>query len=178
MRSIKIGIGLLALAFCITSPQRAEAQPRVANSVFGNGGAVISGGGFRLIGTVGQPIIGVVSNAANINKVGFWYQSGGFITSVEKITDSNLPKEYRLEQNYPNPFNPATTIRFALPKRSPVTLMLFDVLGREVATLVDEELQPGEYKVVFDASGLSPGVYLYRLQAEGFSRTKKLTLMK
>ncbi|MDZ7291387.1 MAG: choice-of-anchor D domain-containing protein [candidate division KSB1 bacterium] len=117
------------------------------------------------------------------------YQANGFsvltqlvaiITGAEVRVEnsSGMPDEFRLFQNYPNPFNPATTIRFALPKRSPVTLMLFDVLGREVAILVDEELQPGEYKVVFEASDLSPGVYLYRLQAEGFSRTKKLTLMK
>ena len=100
------------------------------------------------------------------------------ITSVEQISNSVLPKEFRLQQNYPNPFNPSTTIQFALPKRSEVMLKIFDLLGREVTTLVDEKLQPGEYKVIFEAEALSSGVYFYRIQAEGFVQTKELTLLK
>lgn len=100
------------------------------------------------------------------------------VTSVEEKEQSEVPQNYELFQSYPNPFNPTTTIQFALPKRSEVSLKLFDVLGREVATLLDEELQPGEYKVVFEAEGLSSGVYFYRIQAKGLVRTKKLMLLK
>ena len=105
------------------------------------------------------------------------------VTEVQASTavgerPKEVPSFFSLAQNYPNPFNPSTTIRFALPKRSTVTLKLFDMLGRELATLVDEELPPGDYEVVFDARGLSTGVYFYRLQAERFHQTKKLMLLK
>lgn len=101
----------------------------------------------------------------------------GLITSVEQIPD-NVPKEFRLEQNYPNPFNPSTTIQFALPMRSEVMLRVFDILGKEVETLVDEELQPGEHKVVFKVEELPSGVYYYRLRVESYVSTKKLILLR
>ncbi len=166
------------LVFSVVIHKQAEAQVQVSESVFGNGGATISNGSNRILGTLGQTVIGRSSNASNVSNAGFWYQSVDFITSVEQIENEVLPKEFRLEQNYPNPFNPSTTIQFALPKRSEVMLKIFDLLGREVATLVDEELQPGEYKVVFEAEALSSGVYFYRINAEGFVQTRKLTLLK
>ena len=121
---------------------------------------------------------GVASSANYISRVGVWYQFVDVITSVAQSESDVIPKEFRLDQNYPNPFNPATTIQFALPRESQVKLKLFDILGREVTTLVDEELEPGEYKVVFEAKGLTSGVYFYRIIIEGFVRTKKLTLLK
>ena len=81
-------------------------------------------------------------------------------------------------QNYPNPFNPSTSISYQLPQQSHVTLKVFDVLGREVATLVNEAKQPGTNTVQFNASGLTSGVYFYRLQAGGFSKTRKLIVLK
>jgi hypothetical protein len=98
------------------------------------------------------------------------------ITAVETI--SSLPKSYKLSNNYPNPFNPSTTIKFSIPKQSFVTLKVYDLLGREVASLVNKELQAGSYKTQFNASNLASGVYLYRLNAGGFVQTKKLMLMK
>jgi hypothetical protein len=84
-----------------------------------------------------------------------------------------------LKQNYPNPFNPATTIEFTLAERGNVTLKVFDMLGREVATLVDGELNAGVlYKETFDASKLSSGIYIYRLKTEKSSLVRKLMLMK
>lgn len=85
---------------------------------------------------------------------------------------------FELHRNYPNPFNPSTTIQFDIPKLSKVTLKIIDMLGREVATLVDEQLHPGEHKVIVDSRTLPSGVYFYRLQSEEFSATKKLLLMK
>jgi hypothetical protein len=89
-----------------------------------------------------------------------------------------LPKETRLHQNFPNPFNPTTAISFRLSAISSVTLKVVDVLGREVATLVNEYRQPGLYTVRWDASGLSSGVYFYCLEAGSFIDTKKLVVLK
>ena len=88
------------------------------------------------------------------------------------------PKEYNLAQNYPNPFNPTTTIRYSVPKNSLVTLKVYDILGNEVTTLVNEEKTIGTYEVQFDASGLASGIYFYQLKADNYSNTKKLILMK
>jgi hypothetical protein len=89
-----------------------------------------------------------------------------------------VPQEYVLSQNYPNPFNPATTISYQLPATSTVSLKVFDMLGREVATLVNEVKQPGAYTVTWDASGMATGVYFYRLQAGSFVETKKMLILK
>lgn len=102
------------------------------------------------------------------------------ITGVEAKTEehSSLPNSYALQQNYPNPFNPSTAISFQLPVSSHVTLKVFEVNGREVATLVDGELRSGEHAVVFDASSLPSGVYIYRVQAGNFVEQKKLEVIK
>jgi|GEM_PF-2347483 len=93
-------------------------------------------------------------------------------------SDINNPREFKLYQNYPNPFNPVTRITFTLPEKSPVTLKIYDALGREVAVLVSGELPAGRYTEVWDARNFPSGVYFYRLQAGKFSQTKKLLLVK
>lgn len=87
---------------------------------------------------------------------------------------------FHLDQNYPNPFNPGTTIHFTLPEGvyGRTSLRVFDVLGREVATLVDEVMKPGRYVRVFDGRALASGVYYCRLQAGGVAQTKRLVLVK
>ena len=95
----------------------------------------------------------------------------------------NIPEEYTLYQNYPNPFNPATTIRFSLPEAVEVVLVVYDILGRKVTTLVDEYREPGEHSVLFNAGHLSSGVYLYQLRAlvptgDDHFETKRLMLVK
>jgi len=85
---------------------------------------------------------------------------------------------YQLEQNSPNPFNPVTTIQFSLPRASHVRLKVYNTSGAEVAALVDDNVAAGTYKVNWDASRMASGFYLYRLEAEGFTQTKKLLLMK
>jgi len=103
------------------------------------------------------------------------------VTNTVGVEDEgNLltPKEYNLAQNYPNPFNPVTTIQYSIPQRSNVTLKVYDILGNEVATLINEEKDRGVYSVNFDASGLASGMYLYRIQAGSFVETKKMILLK
>jgi hypothetical protein len=91
---------------------------------------------------------------------------------------TQMPAECSLLQNYPNPFNPSTTIRYALPRRSRVTLSVYNTLGQVVAPLVQEEQEPGYHDVRFDASGLASGVYFYRLTAGSFVETRKLMILR
>jgi|WetSurMetagenome_2_1015567.scaffolds.fasta_scaffold09628_1 hypothetical protein len=92
--------------------------------------------------------------------------------------NGNIPSEFKLEQNFPNPFNPSTTIRFALPKTGLVTLKIYDAVGKEVETLVNETMNAGNQEVSYDASSLNSGVYFYRIYANGFTDTKKMVLVK
>jgi hypothetical protein len=112
------------------------------------------------------------------------YEFSGIVVSV---ASSELPEQVRLFQNYPNPFNPSTTIRFHLPQTSRASLRVFDLLGREVALLVDEQRQAGSHEVLFDGTGLASGVYFCRLQVDPaagsaltapFVSTRKLLLLK
>jgi len=106
-----------------------------------------------------------------------WYLFDVTVTSVEKKSDE-IPSEFTLAQNYPNPFNPSTKIEYSLPARSSVTLKVYNVLGQEVATLVNQEQQAGTYVADFRAANLSSGVYLYKIQAGEFAETKKMMLVK
>jgi hypothetical protein len=94
------------------------------------------------------------------------------------INNNEIPTNYSLEQNYPNPFNPTTNIKFSLPNTGLVKLIVFDILGREVATLVNEVKSAGNYTADFDASTLSSGVYFYRLESGSFTESKKMLLVK
>jgi pectate lyase len=116
-----------------------------------------------------------------------WSEVWSFTTDEEQIPTgiadtnfetSDLPLQVTLDQNYPNPFNPNTVIRFQLPENSEIRLEVFDMLGRRVSVLVNETRNAGVHEVSFDASGLSSGLYLYRLQAGDIIRTQKMMLMK
>jgi photosystem II stability/assembly factor-like uncharacterized protein len=103
---------------------------------------------------------------------------GTFEYSDEISIDFNTQYTFVLEQNYPNPFNPSTTIRYQIPNSSFVTLKVYDVLGNEISTLVNEKIPAGSYEFDFDATGLPSGIYLYRLQAGDFVDTRKMILIK
>jgi 5'-nucleotidase/UDP-sugar diphosphatase len=127
-----------------------------------------------------QILLGYVSSLDTVRSVTdrrVWAAPTCVITSVPMAT-STMPSEYGLAQNYPNPFNPSTTIRFALPTSGHVTLTIHNLLGQEIGTLVDGELDAGRHSVVFDAAGLPSGVYFYRLQSGRLVSTKKLMLVK
>ncbi|MGB5849156.1 MAG: T9SS type A sorting domain-containing protein, partial [Ignavibacteriaceae bacterium] len=100
------------------------------------------------------------------------------VTGVEEET--TLPTEFSLEQNYPNPFNPSTKIKYSVPQLSKVVIKVFDILGNEIETLINEEKPAGEYNVDFriDNLELPSGIYFYRLQAGEFIQVKKMILLK
>jgi hypothetical protein len=118
----------------------------------------------------------------------YFTAKGDASTSVEEQLDSAIPQEYSLEQNYPNPFwsgatsrsagNPTTRIKYSVPKNGYVSLKAYNLIGEEIATLVEGVKQAGEYEATFDGSGLASGVYLYQLKAASFIETKKLVLAK
>ncbi len=97
--------------------------------------------------------------------------------SVEPPSN-DVPTVYSLGQNYPNPFNPATTISYSIPKNGLITLKVFDILGKEVAELVNEIKEAGNYTVTFNASELPSGIYFYTLTSGNFIATKKLIFLK
>lgn len=105
-------------------------------------------------------------------------EEGIATSSEEENNNTGIPEDYALDQNYPNPFNPATNITYALPEAGNVSLSVYDMLGKKVATLVEGRKTAGTYSVRFDAAGLSSGVYFYRLTAGSEIVTRKMTLIK
>ena len=112
----------------------------------------------------------------NIQRDDYTLQKSNLINRTFK--GEAIPKVYSLEQNYPNPFNPSTTIRYQLPQDGLVTLKIYDILGREVTTLVNEEKAKGKYEVNFNATNLASGVYLYRIRVNDYVAVKKMLLIK
>jgi hypothetical protein len=151
-------------------------QDKILGGVFSNGGSVGENSVYRLSSTIGEIVIGKNSNSINSNSVGFWYILKDIITGLEE--EDNLPEVFTLSQNYPNPFNPSTTIEFQIPERVKVNLILYDILGQEVVRLIDKEMDIGKYKILFNATNLSSGVYIYRIVAGEFISTKKMQLIK
>ena len=103
---------------------------------------------------------------------------GTFSYSNEVEVDLSLPQTFALEQNYPNPFNPSTTIKFALPVKTNLRLSVYNTLGEKVAEIFNGELEVGYHEMMFNASGLSSGIYFYKIESENYSATKKLMLLK
>ncbi len=131
----------------------------------------------------GEVIISVNAKGEGTASVSqLWIKETGKGFSAQQI-ENLIPSAYRLDQNYPNPFNPSTTIRYAIPNDGPVTLKVYDITGREVVTLVNEQKSAGTYETRFDANNasgraLASGVYFYQIKVGGFSETKKLVLLK
>lgn len=116
--------------------------------------------------------------AADTGLLKAWCISLCFLTTVGGIQTVEIPNYYSLSQNYPNPFNPATQIKYTIPKAGNVVLKIYDVLGKEVKTLVNEKKEVGVYNIDFDASNLSSGIYFYRIESGDFTAVKKMMLIK
>ncbi|MFA5405041.1 MAG: T9SS type A sorting domain-containing protein [Ignavibacteria bacterium] len=117
-----------------------------------------------------------VSNWDNTG-IGNYVFKNNIVIGINKSI-AEIPGEYKLYQNYPNPFNPTTIIRFKIKDSRFTTLKIYDLLGKEIATLVSENLKPGEYEINFDASDITSGIYFYKLKSGDFSETKKMMMIK
>jgi dienelactone hydrolase len=142
-----------------------------------------------LVNASGWLMAGADSTLPGYFNIKFEMLSGGYVYWTDSVkyyipgwsgieNEENLPKVYSLAQNYPNPFNPSTTIKYSIPKTNKVKLILFNLLGEEVATLVNEEKNAGNYSVGFNSAVLPSGVYFYQLKAGDFIQTKKMVLLK
>jgi len=152
-------------------------QNKIPIGILSNGGERQSNANYIIVGTVGQTSIYKYFGPDYQIQAGFWYDYQ-IATPVEKEEEEMLPIVYKLEQNYPNPFNPSTVIKFAVPERSNVLIKIYDILGSTVTTLVNEEMDTGWYQKVFNSSGYSSGVYIYRMEAGNYISTKKMLLIK
>jgi hypothetical protein len=137
-----------------------------------------------IIPSAGDTLYIVTYNPIDSNDVYRFTADDSYIVSIEDKLIT--PEEFQLYQNYPNPFNPTTTIKYSIPavgnehvrSSTDVILKVYDILGREVATLVNEVQKPGSYEVQFDASSLTSGVYFYKLQSGSFIKSMKMILLK
>lgn len=155
-----------------------SAQYRTGNTVFGAGGGISAGNLFSVSSTIGQSIGGSSYGNEYIIHSGFRRVPGQrLVTSAEEAPEET-PAVYSLAQNYPNPFNPSTVIQYSLPEASDVTLAVYDMLGREVASLVDGQKSAGSYEVSFSAGNLSSGIYFYRLNTGNFTKIRSMTFVK
>lgn len=117
--------------------------------------------------------------ALNMAGEGPWSSPDSFMVVIVGVEHSaSLPHEYALHQNFPNPFNPTTTIRFDLPYSTSTRIVIFDVLGREVSTILNSKLDPGKHEVTIDCTSLQSGIYFYRIEAGHFTQTRKMILLK
>ncbi len=165
------------LTFILFNPSYViKAQYRLGGSVFGYGGNILISGQNQIMCTVGQPSIGTTVGGSDMISLGFWFGQGGPATGI--IRPQVLALTYKLGQNFPNPFNPVTNITFCVPERTFTSLKVFDVIGREVASIVSEELAAGNYTRQWNASDMPSGVYFYRLIAGSFNQTRKFILLK
>jgi hypothetical protein len=131
--------------------------------------------------------VSVTINSLNFTSMNTGYAAGdggvilkttnGGVIAINPIS-TEVPKDFSLYQNYPNPFNPTTNIKFGIPKATNVKLAVYDMLGREVETLVNQSMNPGTYEVRFNSSKLSSGIYFYKLITGDFVSVKKMSLIK
>jgi hypothetical protein len=167
---------ILTGAMIVASSLSAHAQFSIISSVIGSGGGEAHGGTFVMDGTIGQAVVGPVHGGTFTDNQGFWYAATEPLAGVTQTAIQ--PNGYTLGQNYPNPFNPATSMSFSLPERTKVTMRVLNLLGEEVARVIDGETYgAGTYKVDFIAKDLPSGTYVYRLEAGNIILTKKMVLM-
>lgn len=155
-------------------------QSVLLTSTFDAGAVSAMGSGNALRGSLGEPVSGLATRGG-----GVVYQSGlfsflavgGYVTSAG-AEENPVSSVFFLWQNYPNPFNPSTTIRYNLPHKSNVSLVVFNTLGQQVAVLQNGEQDAGYHEAKFDGKNISSGMYFYRMQAGDFVQTRKLLMLR
>ena len=161
----------------LLGPVTAAAQVTYDSYSFSGGGAIESST-LRAEVTIAEVFAGQIGGGGGLTaQAGFWYVARGPVpTPIE--TSEGLPETLFLAPNYPNPFNPQTMIRYVVPAAVHVRLRVYDVLGREVARLVDQPQAAGAYEAIFEAYDLPSGLYLYRLDDGAATRTGTMTLLR
>ncbi len=161
------------------------AKSKIPVSVISSGEEKYSRTGFILSRTIGEPFISKTVSLANQHNIRFCYVYKQSTTTEVKKKEETMPTLFKIEQNYPNPFNPSTKIKYSIPDnvilseaKNLVRLKVYDILGKEITTLIDEYKPAGEYEVEFNASSLPSGVYFYQLKAGEYVNTKKMNLLK
>jgi hypothetical protein len=178
MAKVKIYRVLTLILLLLLIASITLAQNQIPVSVISSGGEKSSSTSFILSSTVGEQFIGKAVNSENQHNIGFWYvYKQSTLTDVAQ-EEETIPTVFKLEQNYPNPFNPSTVIKFAVPEMGNVLIKIYDLLGEEVTSLVNEEMEAGWYRREFNGSGYSSGIYIYRMQAGNYISTKKMILIK
>jgi hypothetical protein len=152
-------------------------QPDLKANVVSAGGSISVNSNYNLNGSLGQSGIGLVLNSNYTHRAGFWENVYFILTDVDD-SESELPISFGISQNYPNPFNPTTTIKYSVPEESFVSIRVYDILGRLVTSLVEEEQTIGYYEVKFNAINIASGAYFYRMEAGDFVDIKKLIILK
>ncbi len=178
MKAIK-SILSISLLFClILFLVPANAQYVLKSSVFSNGGAVNTDStNYNLRSIAGQTLIGETGDSTYSAFGGFVFQYWPLFTGIDEPF-SDLPKTFELYQNYPNPFNPVTNIKFALPKAAKVKIDVFNILGQHITTLLNSKKPAGYHIIDFNANHFATGLYFYTIQADNFSKVKKMMLVK
>jgi hypothetical protein len=122
----------------------------------------------------------VVAEQKSLSGINLWFDKIEIVDpSIVSVKSEKIANNYILHQNYPNPFNPVTAIKYSLPSKvKNVMFKVYDILGREIATLVNEKQRPGSYEVTWDAGEQTSGIYFYQLQTGDFLETKKMILLK
>ncbi len=173
-----IAVATFALVIVAPTTWSANAQTTLNVNVFASGATDATANGAFLSGTIGQSFVGVVSASETGLGAGYWYalEEGRISTDIELVTAE--ASEFALRANYPNPFTRETTISFSLSEPSHATLRVYDLLGKEVGTPVDEMLPAGEYRATLSAAGLAAGTYVYRLETDRSSATGKMVIVR
>ena len=167
---------VLAIAACFLAEGRAEAA--LKRVVAASGAVNSTGPSNRLRGTIGQGIVGRLSTTNPGLRLGFWYiVQQPAVTAVEP-GPTRIPVAFRLDPNVPNPFRNVTRWSFALPQERHVTLRIFDVTGRAIATPIDQTMSPGEYTFVFEPRDMTSGTYFYELRAGSFIQRKRFVRLR
>jgi hypothetical protein len=175
MKTLLVGCALLYLSLLATAGTAQTSS--VPWSACMSGFLVSTSSSSMLKSAVGQPFVGTMQGSSSKVQSGFLADTL-FHTLVSVSQAEGLPGEFALQQNYPNPFNPKTAVSFQLPAASKTKIAIYDMLGREVTVLVDEQKNPGGYEVTWDASGFSTGVYICRMTAGDFVASRRMVLVK
>lgn len=173
-----IGFFAMLAAALIYNPVTLPGQTRLPRCVFGNGGTEATSPAHRISGTIGQPLIGGARSAGNQGYLGFWYSAENIPVAVEDISGDMIPTVCSIDAVFPNPMQGTVSIRYAIPVHARAALLLFDLWGRNIGTLVDDEHRPGVYRLQSRIGDRPSGTYVLRLSAGGHVVSKRVVLVQ